>query len=707
MPKININHADEPEDQKPEGKLGADPDPDTIEQIAEEAADNIEKQPKTIKVKTDHEEDPEVAEPKGEGKENEGPDPIKEDEPKKNEEPPEPVEETVEEPEADAETPAEAADDAPEEENAEEAGETEAVEDAPDEDLPSAADEHDQDLEEAIHSVESENGDALLAHEDLTLEEAAQPEPKKSLADHINRFFAVWWHSSPARWATFLLLLAAIVAAGTVPSSRYYVLNTAGVRAEASMTVLDDKTQQPLKNVHVLLQGQDKATNSQGSVTFDKLKLGPSTFIIQKRAFATSSQKVVLGLGSNPLGNYQITAVGSHYSFVVTDWLSKKPLAGAEASSGDGNAVADKNGKIVLVLDTTNDDAIDVKLTYDKYRDENLHIASSQKTEMPVAMVPAKKHFFVSNRSGRYDVYKIDADGKNEQLLMPGTGQESDNMVLAPQPAGKQVAVVTTRDGQRNSDGFLLSGLYIINVATGESQKIAQSERVQIIDWYGDRIVYVAVAQGASAADPNRQKLMTYDTVADESKKIASANYFNDVLSASGKIYFAPSNTYSQNPDNNKLFVVNPDGSNLKSVLDQETWNIFRVDYDKLAISVQQTWYNYTLGGSAPTKANGPPAQLKTKVFVDNDDHSKALWVDQRDGKGVLILRDTQGGTDKVLLTKAGLNGPVRWLTGDYITYRVSNTDETADYVLSLQGGDPMKIKDVSNIGGVDKWYYY
>ena len=62
---------------------------------------------------------------------------------------------------------------------------------------------------------------------------------------------------------------------------------------------------------------------------------------------------------------------------------------------------------------------------------------------------------------------------------------------------------------------------------------------------------------------------------------------------------------------------------------------------------------------------------------------------------------------DQNLLTESGVRNPIYWLDDDHLVYRISDSDETADYVLSLSGGLPKKIKDVTNTVGVDRWYYF
>jgi hypothetical protein len=134
---------------------------------------------------------------------------------------------------------------------------------------------------------------------------------------------------------------------------------------------------------------------------------------------------------------------------------------------------------------------------------------------------------------------------------------------------------------------------------------------------------------------------------------------------------------------------------------------MFRTDYGKLTVSVQQDWYEFVLGTSRAVKLASNPVTPKNKVFVDSPNGQNSLWVDDRDGKGVLLNYNVKDGKDTELVSKTGVKNPVYWLNDTYVVYRVSSGTEIADYVLNTEGGEAKKIRDVANTGGIDHWYYY
>ncbi len=578
---------------------------------------------------------------------------------------------------------------------------------------PTATDEDSEEIpddavaEKAVDDIAAKESDEVLEAEDAELQKAFQKPQPKGFKTKVKDLVSRWWNNPIARWTTIVGAGLLLIGLALIPTSRYFFLNSVGVRAKASVVVVDEGTQLPLKNVQVTLGNQSGVTDKEGKVQLQKVKLGRTHLIAQKRAFAQIDKPVTIGWGSNPLGNFPLKAVGAQYVFYAKDFLSDKAIEGAEATSGEASALADKNGKIVLTVEASDKADMPVTIKADSYRDEQFTFNLANKTEQQVKMVPARKHPFISKRSGKYDVYKIDADGKNEELVLAGTGKERDDIDIFPSPNSDWVALVSTRNGTRNKDGFLLSSLLLINLSNNDVINLVQSERIQIVGWSGDRITYVQIAAGASASNPKRQRLMTYDyKTKSEAKELAASNSFNDVMQIGDDIYYAPSATY-QGGQAAGLYKVSPDGSKKQTLIDRETWNLFRSDYDKFLISVQQDWYELKFGDSKPSQLSHAPVEAKNRVYVDSPDKKHSLWIDQRDGKGAAILLDVSSKSEKVLRSQSGLAMPTRWLNNTVFVYRVHTDQETADYVISVDGGEPRKIRDVTNTNSSERWYYY
>lgn len=562
-------------------------------------------------------------------------------------------------------------------------------------------------LDDAVDDITTSDSDDTLRREDEDLSQAFTSNKDRSFKEKVTDFFKDLWQNPKKRWGVIIGTVTLLMIVFVVPHSRYFILNTVGVRSSASVTVLDESTSQPLKNVTVKLSNGEAKTDDDGVAKLEHVKLGNTQLVIQKRAFAEATHNVTLGWGSNPLGEQKIKPVGVQYSFDVKDFLSGAPIEKAEAVSGEYSAFSDEKGRVVLTIDQPGEEVIEITIKANSYRDEPVNQETENKDVQAVALVPARKHVFVSKRSGKYDVYKIDVDGQHEQLVLSGTGNEKDDMALVPSTDKDLAALVSSRDGTRNKDGFLLSTLTLIDLSGDEvsTEAITKSERVQIIGWSGDQLVYVKIADGASASTPDRHRLITYNVETGSTKEIAKSNYFNDVVMVGDDIYYAPSAAYQEGGQG--LYKVNAKGENQKTVFNSEVWNIFRTDYDTLMFSVQADWYEYDLSSNKVLAASGAPAAQVTRVYVDGPEKKKSLWIDQRDGKGALIAYDVGSKEDKVVRTQSGLTYPVRWVSDSTVIYRINTDQETADYVVNLNGGEPKKIKDVTNTGGIDRWYYY
>lgn len=560
--------------------------------------------------------------------------------------------------------------------------------------------EKDDLLDGAIEDINKQDGDKLLDHDN---EFSSLSDKKTGWKDKIKDL----WQNPKKRKILITSCAAILFLIAVIPGSRYFVLNTVGVRSSASVRVLDKSTGQPLKNVTVQVAGAENVTDNDGVAKIERIKLGSTELKIKKRAFAEKDQKVTIGWGSNPLGDFEVDPTGLQYSFKVKDFLSGNAIEKAEATSDEYSAFSDEEGLVVITIEDPGENAVEINLQADGYRTETISKEKEDKNVQDVEMVAGKKHVFVSKRTGNYDVYKIDVDGQNEELILSGTGNEKEDIQLVPHPDKDLVALVSTRESVRNNDGFLLSTLTLIDISEDEvkTEKVATSERIQVIDWKDDYLIYVRIAEGASAVNPDRHRLVSYNISTGSAEQLASSNYFNDVLMINDQIYYAPSTYQGVKPG---LFKVDANGDNQETIFEQEVWSIIRTGYDAIMFSVGRDWYEYQMQDKRVLAANGAPAVQLSRLYIDGpEDTGKSIWVDQRDGKGTLIEYTKENSEEKSIHAESGLTYPVRWMNDSTLVYRVSSGQEIADYVISLNSGEPKKIIDVTNTNGVDRWYYY
>ncbi|HSX34351.1 MAG TPA: hypothetical protein VLF62_01785 [Candidatus Saccharimonadales bacterium] len=536
--------------------------------------------------------------------------------------------------------------------------------------------------------------DDIVAHEGTGEEDAsADAAPAHfHIPQKKHGFWHAWLGTSKGRWLTFIIIVAAAAVVAATPKYRYYTLNTAGVRAGASVTVVDDITQLPLKNVKVTIAGASKQTDEAGIARFTRLRLGETQVDVQQPGFAAVHRTIIVGWGSNPLPDVPLAATGTRYTIMVNDYITGKPLPGVQATTGDATALSDNHGKVELTLEDTSAEGAQITLTKDGYRSGQAVLKAASQS-VTATMVTARKVVFVSKASGNYDLYKSDIDGANKEVLLPATGNENGNLSLAASTDGSHAALVSTRDNQHDGDGFLLNTLTLVDVNEGTSTTLAHADQIQLIDWVGSRLVFEQVSSDPKVPIASRYSVISYDYATNSRVQLGVAPKMNGVFSAQGSVYY----TVSANDDNGALqpglYRISPDGSGRQRVFDKEVWGGIRTDYNTIALQTADGWtaYNFKTGSSSSIAG---PATFTSRLYRDNGEHSASLYVDQIQ----LLEYDVSANKDIPVQSQEGMNYPVQWF-GDAVLYRVVTATQTADYI-TAPGGITHKVADVANTYG-------
>lgn len=548
----------------------------------------------------------------------------------------------------------------------------------------------------AIDEIVAKEGDTVLAAED---EQKANERLPKTPHARGGRF-SVLMHSKAFWWVVALLVCGGIGTTAAIPTSRYGLLNTAGVRAGASVVTVDDITGLPVSGVRLSIGSAAKDTDTSGKASLSGLRLGPATITIEQAGYAKISQQVTLGWGSNPLGTFKLKAAGVSYTVEVRDYLSDKPIEGVQAVSGESTAVSDKQGNITLHLPniaTANDT---VQLAAEGYRSDEIPLLPDSAHPTKALLVMNKKTVYVSKQGGTYDVWKSDLDGKNAQVLLKGTGSETSNISVAVSPDGTKAAIVSTRDNKRDAEGLLLHSLLIVTIGDGAAMVVSRAAQIQLIDWLGSRLIFQQVSSDPATPPGARYTVVGYDTNDATRVQLAAAKRLNAVFSAQGAIYYAVAADSADAAFKPAFYRIHPDGSGRRALLGTEVWSGQRVDYNTLNLQTADgAWTAFDIPNNHGETIPGP-SSFANRLYADTPARSKSIWVETKDGQGRLHLHDVASGKQTTVVAQSGLTYPVRWLSDTVVVYRVVLGSEVADYAISTSGGPARKIANATNTYG-------
>ena len=567
---------------------------------------------------------------------------------------------------------------------------------------------------------EKSESDEKSAQEEKTVAEIAEEQKKKkedkkkpkhtgSKIEHFKSWFKEHW--ADKKWrakfiagSVVLLLLLSLL----IPPVRYGFLNLIGLRTRSTFKVVDAETNLPLSGADVQLAGKETETDKNGKVELTGLKHGKTNLTIEQAGFAKVDEEVTLGFGTNNFEDFELKTAGTRFSLLLEDFFSEDPIKDTTVTFGESTAISDDKGVAELVIEPTSKEEISVTIDSEDFADKEYKVSTTTDEQQTLELLPSRKHYFISQRDGGFGVYSMLLDGSEQEVLLEPTGNEEADIRLSIHPDGKIGALVSTRAGERNSDGFLLKNLDIIDLESGEAQTIATSERIELLDWSGDKLLFISQSTGTSRGNPERTKIRSFTIGGIEARQIAASNYFQDAIVADGVVYYIPYDYGARRVGGVRR--VNVDGRNdIEIASNTNIYRLFRTSYDEFVYEVafpSSQWFRFNVDSGSGTELPGRPADLREVVFQASQDGSQAAFVERRDGKGVLLLTDTETNEDSVAVTQSGLENPVQWLRDDLVVYRVVVGGETADYILNLNNDEQSKLIDVYHADGIDRYHY-
>ncbi len=538
------------------------------------------------------------------------------------------------------------------------------------------------------------------------------PKPKRSFGEKFKGMLR-----SPKFWIGFVVFLLAVVAAlWFIQPARWWMVNAFGARNTLTIVTIspgEGKAKvSELKNVAVTVNGTTYHTDSKGKLQVPNVPYGKATITAKKAGFQDINYGVTLdfdpflhkfgGKATDDAARnltLSMKGVGIPVSFKAIDWLSGKPVTTGDFTIGDVVAKPDDQGLVSLKVPGTDAAKATVSANFGgAYVDKKFDVTLGANDAPVVQFVPGGRHYFLSNRSGVTTLYSSNLDGSDVQTVVTGTGKETDTTNFTASPDGKYGVLSSSREGTQNGKHDLLQQVYIVDLGTKQIARVDEGVNVTFADWSGNELIYTTTAYAADSnsyittlrgVDVNSRRVYNFET----------ADAISVSTVAAGKVlYLRYTNSGPDQTSSPILRIAPANATTSKTLGDQVGYDgYYQLDYDRVVFKTaqDQAWHEYSLATD----------QLKTVSLPSSSDNSlrylsttssdgKQLLIDRLDGKYSLILK--QGSELTTLYGANGLSGPVRWITDDIITYRVTMPAGTSDYIVSLKGGQAKKITDAS-----------
>lgn len=437
----------------------------------------------------------------------------------------------------------------------------------------------------------------------------------------------------------------------------------------------------------------------------------------------------MIGLGTKALET-KLVAEGLPVQLMVVNTVTKAPAENVTITAGESTAVSDSEGKAVLVV-PVDTEKLDLTLEGEGYAKTaaSYAIADVTNKETTIAVAPAGKVYFLSKQSGTIDVVKSNLDGSNRQVVVPGTGLESDgNTVLLASRDWKYLVLSAKRDTRSD-----YAALYLINTADDSMTVLDEGNAsFALHGWSGHTIVYTVdrLDVDFSQSDKYRLKSVNADsnklTILDSttSKQFGAgpgynsfyyydnrfaSTYIGFVSITADKVLYAKYANYSGACDQaeNGIYTINPDGTNKQVVVEGNllstylygayTYKPGEIYYastkDTCTNNSQVAQYHeYTIGGEveAIEEREYTVGQESYRTFLVSPNGQEVFWAESRDGKNVFFIGnlDMENGKEVARLENFQAYG---WYSQDYLLVTKNNSEL---YIMPRAGGEPVKISD-------------
>lgn len=556
------------------------------------------------------------------------------------------------------------------------------------------------DLEKSAlaHSEENKNETeaSLMAKDDVVQpKDLVTPKAKESKIKQLLK-------SKKFRIAVPVIVLLLAIVAVTVKPVQYALLNTFS-KGNVEFIVVDDETLAPVEATDVIISGRTLKTDKNGRVVAKDIPYGSNTYKISKELYDSKSENVEVKPGVNLVGPIKIHSEGVPLKFTVSNKLSNESVKEFQVSV-DGSKVSarsNKNGQAIIKLPTSKKGALKLTVSAEgfiKNSYETAVIDAIKQKTTAIQLTPEGNHYFLSNRTGKIDIYSANLDGSNQQQIINGSDADDSSTVLSIAPDGKFGALISKRDNQKGPDGQIIAALYSIDFAQKTIKRIDEgAPQFNILGWSANtRLAYTINYNDYSKKD--NSKLKTADVTNGQlNTLITQKGYLNASLYNEDPthVYLIENDTSIENYGIFSVDLATKKSQRLNQVPSYEIYHGRPYFLDFLIDNK-----SFSLDMKSQSVQSASNIRQKQNQYLPSPNGQKIAWLENRDGKGAVIVGDSKGENGKPVTSGVNAVALVRWMSDDYLFYNSSDQGGSTDHILHVLSGTSTKISDTYRLSG-------
>jgi hypothetical protein len=494
----------------------------------------------------------------------------------------------------------------------------------------------------------------------------------------------------------FIVILVALFA--FIPSLKYGLFNIF-TSTSTSVLVVDDTTLAPVKDATIKLNGKSANTNDKGIAHLSGVSYGNVSYTVSKEAYINAKDSGKIIGSSTVLGPVKLHSNGIAVNFKANNLLSNETVKDFTISIANSNISAQSNkfGVATLKVPPYKLGKLSFQASGNGYNTSTTatNVSANQSTKpIDISLTPIGKHYFLSNQSGKIDVYSSNLDGTDPAVVIPGTGSEDNTTSLTVSPDGTHAALVSKRDKETAANGSIENALYIVDFSNKTIKRLDSGAiDMSVIGWSDNSHIIYTVDDGAFT-QPNSDQFKIVNISSGQISTLYSTE--------------SPPSYYFFNEDPNHLYYLVSDdtvadyGIDSINLTTQKTQRVYDTPPDNYQLlhvkpfqatfEVNDSWYNLNL---TTQEVSAGTQSIEDNDYTPSPSGSQVAWIETRNGKPSLIVANKDTNSERLVTQDPVATQIISWSDPNYIIYNSTTQDNSADYIVYVPTGVVTKISDV------------